>query len=51
MAKENKIMIYLDIELKKQAEEAAKKDMRSFSNYVAVAIKEKLEREKRRKEE
>jgi predicted HicB family RNase H-like nuclease len=48
MTKSIKVMIYIDAELKKQAEAAAQEDMRSFSNYVAVAIKEKLERDNRK---
>jgi predicted transcriptional regulator len=38
------VSFVLDEELKEQAQEAAKKEERSFSNFVRVALKERIEK-------
>lgn len=43
MTNKEKIMIYVDEELKKQIQETAEKEERSMSNLIVFAIKKYLE--------
>lgn len=43
MTDKNKVMIYIDPELKKEAQEQAKKEGRSMSNLIVYAVKKYLE--------
>lgn len=45
----NSVRVFITIpkELRDESLKAADKETRSFSNYVAVALKEKLERDKK----